>query len=62
MIVRHLSLTKAAKLAGITRQTLRTWLESDGYVFPPTARGSKLFVRECDVESVLRKRAARKAA
>jgi predicted site-specific integrase-resolvase len=53
---RHYSLREASALTGISRQTLRRWLEIDlGLRFPAITRGSKLMLREQDIQSVLRK-------
>ena len=53
-IERRVSLGQAARLSGINRTTLRRWLESDlGFVFPNRARGSKVLLRESEIEAVL---------
>lgn len=57
MIERHLSLRKAAQMAGIDGKTLKDWMELDlGICFPKVRHGAKLLVLERDVEFVLAKR------
>ena len=54
-IEKRISLREAERVTGISRHTLRLWLEQDlGLVFPPLHRGSKFLVLERDVEEVLR--------
>jgi excisionase family DNA binding protein len=54
-IEKRYSLNEAAKLAGVSRHTLRRWLEVDlGFAFPDVKKGSKILVKESDVEAVLR--------
>lgn len=56
-IEKHLSLRKAARLAGISDKTLKDWIARDlGICFPKVVHGAKLLVRERDVEFVLAKR------
>jgi AraC-like DNA-binding protein len=56
-IEKHLSLRKAAQLAGISDKTLKDWLTHDlGICFPKVVHGAKLLVLERDVEFVLAKR------
>ena len=56
-IEKHLSLHAAAKLAGVGDDALKRWLAKDlGICFPKVPRGSKILVRERDVEFVLAKR------
>jgi hypothetical protein len=53
---KRISLREAERLTGISRHTLRLWLEEElGLVFPKLPRGSKFLVFEKDVETVLRK-------
>ncbi len=57
---RHYSLRQAARLAGVERATLKRWLAQDlAIVLPPVRRGSKVLIRQSDIERVVRKRAAR---
>ena len=57
MIEKHMSMSKAARLAGISNKTLKRWLHVDlGIEFPLVARGSCLVVREKDVEACLARR------
>jgi len=56
-IEKHLSLNAAAKQAGVGRDALKRWLAKDlGICFPRVPHGSKILVRERDVEFVLAKR------
>ena len=56
MIGERYSISKAAKLIGISRHTLRRWLELDlGFRMPDVARGSKILLTDKDLEAVLRK-------
>lgn len=56
MISERYSIRKAAKLIGISRHTLRRWLEIDlGFRMPDVARGSKILLSDKDLEAVLRK-------
>ena len=58
---RYLSLRKAAKEAGVCRETLKARLGEDlGILVPPVRQGSKVLIRMSDVEFVLRKRSARR--
>jgi AraC-like DNA-binding protein len=53
----HLSLNAAAKQAGVGRKALKTWLARDlGICFPRVPHGSKILVRQRDVEYVLARR------
>lgn len=66
-IEKHLSLRKAARLAGIDCKTLKRWMELEmGICFPKVRHGSIILVRERDVELALEKhrdaRAVRKSA
>lgn len=55
MIERHYSLRQAAKAIGIDRHTLKAWLAADLAIeFPKVNRGSKLLIRESQLEAVLR--------
>jgi len=56
---RHFSLRKAAKEIGVDRHTLKLWLTEIAIVLPPVRRGSKVLIRESDLERVMRKRTAR---
>jgi excisionase family DNA binding protein len=59
-IQKRYSLSQAAKAVGISRDTLRRWLEIDlGMRFPSVTRGSKVLVTEDQVNAVLRKRTAK---
>ena len=54
-VEKRISLREAERITGISRHTLRLWLEEDlGLVFPNVHRGSKFLVLEKDVETVLR--------
>ena len=56
MIAERYSIRKAAKMIGISRHTLRRWLEIDlGFRMPDVARGSKILLSDKDLEAVLRK-------
>jgi hypothetical protein len=56
-IEKHISLHAAAKKAGVGDDALKRWLALDlGICFPKVPRGSKILVRERDVELVLQKR------
>jgi hypothetical protein len=62
-IEKRYSLSGAAKAVGVSRDTLRRWLEIDlGMRFPDVARGSKHLVTEAQINASLRKRTARVAA
>lgn len=51
------SLTAAAKVIGIKRQTLKLWLRHDlGILIPPVRRGTKVLVSERDIERLIAKR------
>ena len=53
---KRISLREAERATGISRHTLRLWLEEElGLVFPQLYRGSKFLVFERDLEMVLRK-------
>ena len=59
-IEKHYSLTSAAKILGVGRDTLRRWLEIDlGMRFPNLTRGSKHLVTQAQIDAVLRNRAAK---
>lgn len=54
---RHYSLSEAAELIGIRRNTLKRWLASDlAMVMPNIPRGSKMQIPERHIEAVLRNR------
>ena len=56
-IEKHLCLREAARQAGVGRKALKRWLAQDlGICFPKVRRGSRILVRERDVERVLEKR------
>lgn len=56
-IEKHLSLRRAARLAGVDGKTLKEWMARDlGICFPKVVHGAKILVRERDVEFVLAKR------
>lgn len=56
-IQKHMSLSQAAKLAGVTSKTIKRWLADDlGICFPKVGHGAKLLVLERDVERVLARR------
>jgi excisionase family DNA binding protein len=58
-IQKRYSLSQAAKAVGVSRDTLRRWLEIDlGIRFPSVARGGKYLVTEDQVNATLRKRTA----
>jgi hypothetical protein len=58
-IEKRYSLSSAAKTVGVSRDTLRRWLEIDlGMRFPAVTRGSKHLVTESQINAVLRRRAA----
>ena len=58
-IERHYSLTQAAKMIGVRRQTLKLWLAECAIVLPQLPRGSKVMLRESQIQQVLRKREAK---
>jgi predicted site-specific integrase-resolvase len=59
VIEKTASLQSWAKQIGIHRDTLKRWLAEDlGMVLPRVANGSKVLIRERDVEIVVRKRLA----
>ncbi len=56
MITERYSIRKAARLIGISRKTLRRWLEVDlGMRMPDVPRGGKILLSERDIEAVLKK-------
>ena len=55
---RTYSLSQAAKLIGVYRKTLKRWLAAERIVLPRVAKGSKVLIRESDLERVVRKRTA----
>ena len=56
-IEKHLNLSSAARRAGVGPEALKNWLAKDlGICFPKVPRGSRILVRERDVEYVLAKR------
>lgn len=59
MIERTASLSRWAKTIGIAPDTLKRWLAADlGMVLPRVSRGSKILIRERDIEIVYRKHVA----
>jgi len=56
---RHYSLSEAARLIGVRRHTLKVWLAECAIVLPEVARGSKVMLRESQIQQVLRKREAK---
>jgi predicted site-specific integrase-resolvase len=62
-IQKHLSLRKAARIAGIDSKTLKRWMERElGYCFPKVRHGSCILVLERDVELVLERHRSAQAA
>jgi hypothetical protein len=60
VIEKSSSLRSWALRIGVQPKTLKRWLAEDlGMVLPRVARGSKVLIRESDIEIVLRKRLAR---
>jgi predicted site-specific integrase-resolvase len=54
---KHLSLSRAASLIGVSHHTLKDWLRKDlGILIPRVRRGAKTLVRERDVQRVLEMR------
>lgn len=54
MSEQYTSLRQAARLAGIGPKALKRWLEKDlGIRFPRVGRGSRIIVRQKDVDYVL---------
>lgn len=57
MIEKHYSISKAAKLCGVSFKTMKRWLKQDlGIVFPRIENGSKLLVTNADVMKILNMR------
>jgi predicted site-specific integrase-resolvase len=53
-------LSQWAREIGVYRATLKRWLAADcAIVLPRVPKGSKVLIRERDIETVLRKRTAR---
>lgn len=60
MFEKTASLRSWAQQIGVHRDTLKRWLAEDlGMVLPQVQQGSKVLIRERDIETVLRKRTAR---
>lgn len=54
---KHYSLTAAAKELGIGRHTLKRWLAQElAVVIPRVRRGSKVMIRERDLERIIERR------
>lgn len=50
-----ISIADAARMAGITRHTLRRWLQVDlGITFYPPVKGAKRLIKKSDFELLLR--------
>jgi AraC-like DNA-binding protein len=63
MIEKHLCLREAARQAGVGSKALKRWLAKElGICFPKVPRGSKIMVRERDVELVLARHRDARAA
>lgn len=58
MTERLQSLSKWAREVGVARVTLKHWLAAEAIVLPYVARGSKVLIRESDIEQVVHKRLA----
>jgi excisionase family DNA binding protein len=57
---RTYSISQAAKLVGVGRKTLKRWLAADlAIVMPQVKLGSKVLIREKDIERVVQKRTAK---
>ena len=63
MLEKHYSLGAAAKLVGCSPKTLKVWLRKDlGILLPRIKNGSRVMIRERDIEKVVaRRRDARTA-
>lgn len=59
MIEKVQSLSKWAREIGVYRATLKRWLAAEAILLPRVSKGSKVLIRERDIEIVLRKRIAR---
>lgn len=56
MISQHYSIRQAAKMIGISHNTLRRWLEVDlGYRMPKVPHGAKILLSEQQIEAVVKK-------
>jgi predicted site-specific integrase-resolvase len=54
---KHYSLSSAAKVIGVDRETLKAWLRTDlGIVLPRVRHGGKVLIRERDLETILARR------
>lgn len=59
-IEKRYSLSAAARLAGVNRDTLRRWLFIDlGIRTPTVTRGSRILLTEAQINAVLSKRSAK---
>ena len=54
-----ISLRRAERETGISRQTLKRWLAREGIVLPQLGRGCKVFIPVVDIERVIWKRTAK---
>ncbi len=52
------SIREAARLIGISHNTLRRWLDISGYRMPDVSRGGKVLLSERDVEAIVKKHSA----
>jgi hypothetical protein len=48
-----ISLREAERRTGISRFTLRDWLEDSGFAFPSIEQGSKFMISLADIESAI---------
>lgn len=54
---KHYSLSAAARLVGVQRQTLKRWLAQDlGIPLPRVRHGAKVLIRESDIERLVERR------
>lgn len=60
MIERCYGLRRAAEIVGVNRETLKRWLRVDlGLVLPRVTRGSRVMIRESDLNRLIDKRGPR---
>ncbi len=57
-IEKRYSLSEAARLSGVGRHTLKLWLAECAIVLPEVRKGSKVMLRESQIELALRKHGA----